>query len=480
MHVTCWENQDLQKYSKGITLRMEVPRNYIGRITGKHSNTKNSKSDVKSGTLVCVANGTPDGVSEEVSEEFSEGVPTGAAAEILHGGVSKTEFKKSFLRNLGRILLPKKAENWFLGSKEDEEFLKKYSETDIPTYGEITENYKNGLYNKEELKRYSEMRLRYDMAKSKAEHRKSRNAIIGQELVDLGSAGVGGGGAVATKAGINLLKPIFGRKIAQWITQGALGGGLGGAAHGFGTGLVQEDVNPITQGLIEGGSGAVTGAGIGYGASQIGKNLALSGIRNNVEDALRQQHYFDDYIEGLNNVAVSKQGLSMSDIRALKIGDYGQKRQGLEYNFIGKNIQNTDNDALNNAQKLFEQGVDNDDLTPEQLAAKLKAKATEMRKQKTTYAKGENMSAATMNQLMKNGSDIPPIDFVPKDIIIRKTVYKEIWLDNQRQISSSFVERLASKNKNTKYMKMPLSDGFTYYAHIKDGLPIFYKKVRTK
>ena len=100
---------------------MEVPRNYIGRITGKHSNTKNSKSDVKSGTLVCVANGTPDGVSEEVSEEFSEGVPTGAAAEILHGGVSKTEFKKSFLRNLGRILLPKKAENWFLGSKEDEE-----------------------------------------------------------------------------------------------------------------------------------------------------------------------------------------------------------------------------------------------------------------------------------------------------------------------------------------------------------------------
>ena len=60
----------------------------------------------------------------------------------------------------------------------------------------------------------------------------------------------------------------------------------------------------------------------------------------------------------------------------------------------------------------------NDSLTPEQLAAKLKAKAAEMRKQKTTYAKGENMSAATMNQLMRNGSDIPPIDFVPKDVII--------------------------------------------------------------
>ena len=34
--------------------------------------------------------GTTNGVSTEVSEEFSEGVPTGATAEILHGGVSKT------------------------------------------------------------------------------------------------------------------------------------------------------------------------------------------------------------------------------------------------------------------------------------------------------------------------------------------------------------------------------------------------------
>ena len=53
---------------------MEVPCNYIGRITGKHSNTKNSKSDVKIDTPAKV----------------SEGVTTGAAAEILHGGVSKT------------------------------------------------------------------------------------------------------------------------------------------------------------------------------------------------------------------------------------------------------------------------------------------------------------------------------------------------------------------------------------------------------
>ncbi len=48
---------------------MEVPRNYIGKITGKHSNTKNSKSDVKNDMTTSVADGTPTGAAAEISDK---------------------------------------------------------------------------------------------------------------------------------------------------------------------------------------------------------------------------------------------------------------------------------------------------------------------------------------------------------------------------------------------------------------------------
>lgn len=280
---------------------------------------------------------------------------------VIQGGISYND-RKPFMRNLGRALLPKKVENWFLGSQEDEDLLNKYSDSDLPTSAEIAENFKNGLYSKDDVLKFSDLRTNYDNAKANREYTDVRNANIGQGIVDIGSAAIGGGGAAATKAGINMLKPYVGRKIAQGITQGALGGALGGAAHGFGTGLVQEDVNPFSQALIEGGIGTVAGAGLGYGTSQIGKNLALKGIRNNIDDTLRQQQYFDDYIEGLNNAAVSKQGLSMNDIRALKIGDYGQKGRGLEYNFIGENAFNAPKGKLMEAKQMEMYGDSNADI----------------------------------------------------------------------------------------------------------------------
>lgn len=684
--------------------------------------------------------------------------------------ISNNPVKRPLARSIGRALLPKKVENWFLGSQEDEDFLNKYSDDDIPTYDEINENYKSGLYNKDDLINYSNLRTKYEHARADRDYTDVRNANIGQEATELISAGIGGGGATATKVGARLLRPLFGKKIALQTTQGLLGGGLGGAAHGFGTGLVQEDVNPFTQGLIEGGIGLGIGGGIGLGLGQIGKRLAYNNLFKNDGiglgkilngDETKFANYFDDYVSGLKGdpefitdfsqlPAVGERTLFDNANTNLRLARQGLRPRATtaegQYNFIGENAQKADKVALNNAQKLFNEGVDNesirqqtgwfkgvdgkwryeipygelyehpeltewsdiynrgsksysvklkdlydspelyknypelgemsvyfdkmpnangvtdyesiainqdllpienpkymeelnkikntdeykkfnnirekfnnneisydefepieeafnnsalgdryndllwddvkelprylqkgneeklrktliheiqhniqnkegfavggdpsatedymklagevearlaarrslmrkpeeltefspltnglggydvapeqqivkfdhndsnlydklinnDDLTPDQLSAKLKAKAAEMRKQKTTYAKGENMSAGIMSQLMRNGSDIPPIDFAPKDVIIRKRAYKEIWLDNQKQISSSFVERLASKNKNTKYIKMPLSDGFTYYAHIKNGAPIFYKRVRTK
>jgi len=227
---------------------------------------------------------------------------------LLQGYISNNPVKRPLARNIGRALLPKKVENWFLGSQEDEDLLNKYSDDDIPTFDEINANYKSGLYNKEDLINYSNLRNQYDQARANRDFTDVRNANIGQGIVDIGSAAIGGGGATATKAGVQILRPLLGKKIALQTTQGLLGGGLGGAAHGFGTGLVQEDVNPLTQGLIEGGIGLGTGGAIGLGTGQIGKRLAYNNLFKNDGiglgkvlngDETKFANYFDDYVSGL-------------------------------------------------------------------------------------------------------------------------------------------------------------------------------------
>lgn len=235
-------------------------------------------------------------------------LPEEEQPKTLEGYISYNPVKRPLARNIGRALLPKRLENWFLGSQEDEDFLNKYSDNDIPTFEEINANYKSGLYNKDDLINYSNLRNQYEQARANRDYTDVRNANIGQGVVDIGSAAIGGGGATATKAGVSLLRPLLGKKIALQTTQGLLGGGLGGAAHGFGTGLVQEDVNPFTQSLIEGGIGAVTGGGIGYGLGKAGQKIAYNNLFKNDgiglgrilnDDETKFANYFDDYVSGL-------------------------------------------------------------------------------------------------------------------------------------------------------------------------------------
>lgn len=182
-------------------------------------------------------------------------------------------------RNTARFILPKKAENWFLGSKEDEEFLKKYNDDNVMSYEDAATLYKQGLLSKDEFMKNTGLRLKLDSLKADAEYRDVRNTNIGKGVVDIGTAAIpfGGGGKVATTVA-GKLTPYLGRKIATETAKGAVIGGKAGLAHGVGYGLVDEDINPLTQGLVEGGIGTVGGGLLGVGAGKLERTLRAKDI----------------------------------------------------------------------------------------------------------------------------------------------------------------------------------------------------------
>ena len=182
-------------------------------------------------------------------------------------------------RNTARFILPKKAENWFLGSKEDEEFLKKYNDDNVMSYEDAATLYKQGLLSKDEFMKNTGLRLRLDSLKADAEYRDVRNTNIGKGVVDIGTAAIpfGGGGKVATTVA-GKLTPYLGRKIATEAAKGAVIGGKAGLAHGVGYGLVDEGINPLTQGLVEGGIGTVGGGLLGAGTGKLERTLRAKDI----------------------------------------------------------------------------------------------------------------------------------------------------------------------------------------------------------
>ena len=173
-------------------------------------------------------------------------------------------------RNVARALLPKQAEEWFIGSKEDEDFLKKFNNSNVPTYDQLTEDYENGLITKDEFTKGMGIRKKLNDLTYDKEFRDYRNKEIGKATVDIGSAVVPvGAGAKLTTKGISLLKPVLGRKGAEFVARGAIGGATAGALHGTGYSLIDEDINPFTQVIGDtlgwGTAGALGGAAIGAG-----------------------------------------------------------------------------------------------------------------------------------------------------------------------------------------------------------------------
>ena len=185
--------------------------------------------------------------------------------------------------NIARALLPKKAENWFIGSKEDEEFLKTYNDSNVPTFEQLRADYDSGAISKDEFIKGLELRGKLNNLTYDKEYRDVRNKNIGKGIVDIGSAAipVGGGVKLATK-GVQLLRPLVGRRAAQFIARGAIGGAEAGALHGAGYSLVDEDVNPVTQiagdTLGWGTAGALGGGLIGAG-NKVFRNIKAKNLK---------------------------------------------------------------------------------------------------------------------------------------------------------------------------------------------------------
>ena len=264
-------------------------------------------------------------------------------------------------RNTARFILPKKAENWFLGSKEDEEFLKKYNDDNVMSYEDAATLYKQGLISKDEFMKNTGLRLRLDSLKADAEYRDVRNTNIGKAAVDIGTAAIpfGGGGKVATTVA-GKLTPYLGRKIATETAKGAVIGGKAGLAHGVGYGLVDEDINPLTQGLVEGGIGTVGGGLLGVGAGKLERTLRAKDIAKRrttpladrmteVKPQVSQEVVEQPKAKTLTEIFLEKgKGYDFEDemaktIKKIDSGKYTQK----DFEDLNSFINEIENEALN-------------------------------------------------------------------------------------------------------------------------------------
>ena len=220
-------------------------------------------------------------------------------------------------RNTARFLMPKKAENWFLGSKEDEEFLKKYNDDNVLSYEDARALYDQGSMSKDEFLENVKLRSKLNNLQADADYRDVRNKNIGKGIVDIGTAfiPVGGGGAIAAK-GASLLKPVLGKRIAAGLSNGAVVGAKAGAIHGVASGIVDEDINPLIAGVQEGIGGSVFGGALGLGGEKIVQGINARKLKNHkpFEQMTQQERkayqklgkkYYKDYLQG---TTVNKKG----------------------------------------------------------------------------------------------------------------------------------------------------------------------------
>lgn len=233
-------------------------------------------------------------------------------------------------REIARILLPKKVENWFLGSKDDEDFLKQYNDTNVKSYEQLKNEYDNGLISKNDLINGINLRNKYDTLSADDNYRQTRNLNIGKGIIDIGTAfvPVGGVGKLGLK-GAQALTPALGKKLSQEIASGAIAGSKAGVIHGGATGLIDENINPLTQGAIEGGIGLGLGGGLGLAGGQIVKGVKARKLRKSKTNDLSKEEikklrddarsFYDDYIKGTS--------VTRDDLGKIHFGNAGINEQ---------------------------------------------------------------------------------------------------------------------------------------------------------
>ena len=144
-----------------------------------------------------------------------------------------------------------------------------------------------------------------------------------------------GGSGTLTKQAVKQaiakpLVPYVGKQIAKNTAEGLIKGAeaaaIGGATQGVTSSLADNGISKdlLSRPILYGGMGLLTGGAFGglggFGAGQIGKQLARKNLLGNPE---AQMNFARDYLEGLNDKVLTKQGFTLGDIRGLKTGNYG-------------------------------------------------------------------------------------------------------------------------------------------------------------
>lgn len=316
-----------------------------------------------------------DEVRNQLNSQYQPSQPE--QPTFLTGGVSKNvqyqeehpikEAVRGAGREIARSILPEKAENWFVGSREEENLLKEYGNTGVKNYDQLTNEYQNGQITKQEYIDGINLRNKLDNAIANDEYKQERNKNLGKGIVDIGTGfiPVGAGAKIATK-GAQLLKPALGKTVSKAVAQGTVGGALGGAAMGLGEGLIDRDINPATQSLLYGGIGGLTGGALGgiggniankVRANQIAKRKAIPLEERMSERALNEATTpASDYgvadIDSARNQEIAQQINDRVQAEQELLNEYKQVHSDLnkKYGSIEKLKKQASKDNAENAQ----------------------------------------------------------------------------------------------------------------------------------
>ena len=277
-----------------------------------------------------------DEVRNQLSSQYQPSRPIQAEQPeqptLIQGGVSKNvqyqeehpikEAVRGAGREIARSVLPEKAENWFVGSKEEENLLKEYGNTGVKNYDQLTNEYQNGQISKQEYIDGINLRNQLDNAIANDEYRQERNKNLGKGIVDIGTGFIPvGAGAKITAKGAQLLKPALGKTVSKAVAQGTVGGALGGAAMGLGEGLIDRDINPATQSLLYGGIGGLTGGALGG----IGGNIANKVRAKEIAKRKATPRYERMSEEQLNNATTPASNYGVADIDSARNQEIAQQ-----------------------------------------------------------------------------------------------------------------------------------------------------------
>ena len=146
------------------------------------------------------------------------------------------------VRKAGRILLPKRVENWFLGEENDERLIE--DESKIPTYEELESDFKNGLISTEDFLHWVKMRSDVNNASVDSDYLKERNKNIGKGVVAIGTAPIGGpkklGKALGTKY-LSKIMPKASKPLRQKIGENSVDFMTSSATNGIANKIIDSN-----------------------------------------------------------------------------------------------------------------------------------------------------------------------------------------------------------------------------------------------